>query len=130
MRFEGMGRERLLERMEHREHAGVEEVVDAQHLLALVDALIGERRGVGLLVDPVVARLFDALRGLARAALLERGDQAIRDRVDLGVLLRGAGDDERRARLVDQDRVDLVDDRVMELALDAGAKENFMLSRR
>jgi hypothetical protein len=33
--------------------------------------------------------------------------------------LARAGDDQRRARLVDQDRVDLVDDRVVEAALDA-----------
>ena len=35
----------------------------------------------------------------------------------LGRLLGRAGDDQRRARLVDQDRVDLVDDREVELAL-------------
>ena len=37
--------------------------------------------------------------------------------VELGAVLDGAGDDERRARLVDQDRVDLVDDGVMVPAL-------------
>ena len=42
-----------------------------------------------------------------------------------------AADDERRARLVDEDRVDLVDDGVVELALRRSrSAENFMLSRR
>jgi hypothetical protein len=37
----------------------------------------------------------------------------------VGGLLRLSADDERRARLVDEDGVDLVDDRVVQLALDA-----------
>ena len=36
----------------------------------------------------------------------------------VGRLLRRPGDDQRRARLVDQDVVDLVDDGEVELALD------------
>ena len=38
--------------------------------------------------------------------------------VELGIVLGRAGDDQRRARLVDQDRIDLVDDRVMERPMD------------
>ena len=37
--------------------------------------------------------------------------------VGVGVVLGGPGDDQRRARLVDQDRVDFVDDRIVEPAL-------------
>jgi hypothetical protein len=53
-----------------------------------------------------------------RAVELELRDQLIDPHVQLRALLGSAGDDQRRARLVDQDRVDLVDDRVDELALD------------
>ena len=49
-------------------------------------------------------------------------DQLAHDGVDLpvevGAVLGGAGDDQRRARLVDQDAVHLVDDGVGEVALD------------
>ena len=50
---------------------------------------------------------------------LSCGIKLIDPHVELRALPRAAGDDQRRARLVDQDRVDLVDDRVDELALHA-----------
>jgi hypothetical protein len=60
---------------------------------------------LALLIDRVVARaVFLLLPGEARHELIDA-------QVQLGALLGGAGDDERRARLVDQDRVDFVDDR-------------------
>jgi hypothetical protein len=75
-----------------------------QHLLRELDPLLGERDRVVLLVERVVL------------VLAELRD----DLVDLGVLVRrglaGAADDQRRARFVDQDRVDLVDDREVQLA--------------
>ena len=61
--------------------------------------------------------LFPYLSFSSRA-LDEVGDDPVAAVVDVGVLLRGARDDERRAGLVDQDRVDLVDDRVDVAALD------------
>ena len=81
-------------------------------------ALFGERRAVPLLVDPVVAGLLDLLGDLALLALDELRHDAVDERVELDVRLRRARDDQRRARLVDQDRVDLVDDREVERALD------------
>jgi hypothetical protein len=70
-----------------------------------LDAVLCERDRAGLLVDRVVL------------VLLELRD----DLVDLDVLVaRGAApatDDERSARFVDQDRVDLIYDRVVQLAL-------------
>jgi hypothetical protein len=64
-----------------------------------------------LLVRPVVALAFLALLTLqARRELVDL-------HVQLGALLRRAGDDQRRARFVDQDRVHLVDDRVGKPAL-------------
>ena len=111
--------QRLLQRMQHGQHLRVVEVVDPQHLLDLGHALVGEGGRMGLLVEPEIAGLFDALRGLGGRAGLEGRDQPVRDRVDLRVLLRRPRDDERRPGLVDQDRIDLVDDREMQVPLDA-----------
>ena len=89
---------------------GVLDVIDVGDpgpLLDLGDALVGEGHRLGLLVADVV--------------LL--GDQVL-DQPRVGVVLLGrltalAADDQRRPGLVDQDRVDLVDDGVVEAALDA-----------
>ncbi len=83
------------------------------HLFDFLVAVLGERRLLGLLVDRVVARPVLVL--LAREARNQRIDLD----VELRALFRGPGDDQRRARLVDQDRVDLVDDGERELALHA-----------
>ena len=75
------------------------QVVDPQRLLDLGHALLGGRGGVHLLVDLVVV------------LGLELADRASERVVGLGRGLGLTRDDQRRARLVDQDRVDLVDDR-------------------
>ena len=85
----------------------VEDVGDAGPLLDLGDAVVGERHRLGLLVAGVVLV----------------GDQIL-DQARVGVVLLGglaalAADDQRGARLVDEDGVDLVDDGVVEPALDA-----------
>ena len=51
-------------------------------------------------------------------ALDERGDQLVDRDIEIGAIFNGPRDDERRAGLVDQDRVDLVDDREDVIALD------------
>ena len=95
------------------------QVVDAQELLGLRDALLGQDRRARLLVDEVVAgRGLVAVLVLLLRALDQVGDDAVAAVVDVGVLLGGPGDDQRRAGLVDQDRVDLVDDREDVAALD------------
>ena len=50
-------------------------------------------------------------------AVLQERDDLVDRLVKLATVLRGAGDDERRAGLVHKDRVDLVDDRKVMLAL-------------
>ena len=75
------------------------EVLDAERLLDPRDALLGGNDGALGLVDLVVA------------VALQAADDAGELVVELGRVGRAAGDDERRARLVDEDRVDLVDDR-------------------
>jgi hypothetical protein len=105
--------------MQHRQHLRLVEVVDAEHLLDLENALVGEHRRAGFLVEPIVAGLLDPLGGLALGALVELRNHPVHHRVEVGVLLRSSGDDERRPRFVDQDGVDLVDDRVGEVPLHA-----------
>ena len=84
-----------------------------QDLLGLLMPALREQDLVVLLVDPEVpGRVLLLLPGE------ERGD-LVHAVVDLGAVLGLAGDDERRARLVDQDRIDLVDDGVMQPALEA-----------
>ena len=101
-----VGLERLVHVVEHLDVARVVEVVHRQETFELGDPrLLGEEHLAGLLVDRVVG------------VLLEERDDGVHPRVEGGGLLRGAGDDERRPRLVDQDRVDLVHDRVMEVPL-------------
>ena len=83
-----------------------------QHLRALVPRL-GQEHGVVLLVDVEVAGRIGG-----RLALQHRRDR-VHLEVDVGAVVGLARNDERRARLVDQDRVDLVDDRVVQPALEA-----------
>ena len=84
-----------------------EHVVDAEPALHLVGAGLGDRDLLELLVDDVVL--------LGR----EPRDQPRELDVLVGRLLGVAADDQRRAGLVDEDVVDLVDDRVEVAALDA-----------
>ena len=98
------------------------EVVDPQRALDLLDAVLRDADGLELLVVLVVGAdlLGVSLRVAGRRAMAVelRGD-AREVVVDLRGGLGLAGDDERRPRLVDEDRVDLVDDRVDVAALDA-----------
>ena len=99
----------------------VVEVRDREELLAPGDPALRQRDRLGLLVDDVVA-----LPDLLDLVELAFGDgrcprQPGNDPVDLVVEVRGLlgrpRDDERRPRLVDQNRVHLVHDRVVELPL-------------
>ena len=98
--------QRLLHGMVQLHLRRVVQVLDAQQGLRLLDPLLGERHGARLLVDGVVL------------LLLQTRDDGVGARIDLGRLLGRPGDDERRPRLVDQDRVDLVHDAVVVAALD------------
>ena len=113
--------QRLREMVDHLRVARVVQILHPQRALDLLDALLGHGDGLVLLVELVVrARV---LGGALRVAgmRLER-DQRRRDAREVVVELRGglrlAGDDQRRARLVDQDGVDLVHDGEVVAALD------------
>ncbi len=77
-----------------------------------------------LLVDREVAGgvLLPGLLALDLLAAHQLGNDAVDPVVLVGGLLARAGDDERRAGFVDQDRVDLVNDGVVEVALNTIAQ--------
>ena len=113
---ERLGLQRLDEVVDERAVLGLVEVVDPEEALGLGDAALRDGDRLVLLLELVVEvgdelllRLrVHALRALAGDHLL--GELGEAD-VVVGGLLRRAGDDQRRARLVDEDVVDLVDDR-------------------
>ncbi|MNM66518.1 hypothetical protein D3C81_780090 [compost metagenome] len=76
---------------------------------------------MALLVHVVVAgRLHAGAVGLFLADLaLEQLGNAVHALVQVGLVLGLAGDDQRRTRFIDQDRVHFVDDRVVQRALHA-----------
>ncbi len=110
---ERVGLERLIE-VAGQPRVGVVHVLDAEPALHLVDALFGRADGAVLEVDEVVAALLGAL-GAGLHARHEPGERE----VQVGRLLGLAADDQRGPRLVDEDVVDLVDDREGAFALHA-----------
>src|SRR4029077_20019142 len=95
-------------------------VVNAEELLGSLDTALSRRNGLVLLVELVVvlslrsvlrfAQGFQPIPGRDPIHLAGKASELV---VDLRCLFWRAGDDQRRARLVDQDVVDLVDDRVV-----------------
>ena len=83
------------------------EVVQPERLLAGLDAAVGQERVLVLLLHLVVD------------VLLQQRDDRVGLSVLVGALLGRPGDDERGARLVDQDGIDLVHDGEIQLALHA-----------
>ena len=101
-----LGLQRVVEVADERGVRRLVEVVDAELVLDEGDALLGDRDGALALFDLVV---LVALHPRRDAGELE---------VPALVLLGRAADDQRRAGLVDEDRVDLVDDGEVVAALD------------
>ena len=106
-----VGAQRLVDVVDRRhvldvvERVGLEDARLLEHLLHLLHAGFGQGDGALLLVDLVVR-------------LVEPRNVGVDGVVELGAVVERPGDDQRRARLVDQDRVDLVDDREDVAALD------------
>ena len=100
----GMRLQRVVHEV-HRRDVALVHVVYPEHLLGLRDALLGQRHGVLLFLEEVVRLGPQLLRHRREAVVL------------LGDILRWRADDERRSRLIDEDRVGLVDDRVIQVAL-------------
>ncbi len=127
---ERMRPQRLLDVVEQRhvhrvvQPAGARLQPMRQHLFGLGHAAFGQLHGLVLFVDQVVAGRFELVPFLGfHVALRHRAGRQLRDDpIDLVVevvrLLGGAGNDQRRPRLVDEDAVHLVDDREVVPALD------------
>ena len=98
-----VGAERLLHVVDDRHVLGVvkigaaQQARFAQHVLQMHVALFGQGAGALLLVEIII---------LGR----QRRDIRVDGVVEVGFVVDGAGNDERRPRLVDEDRVDFVDD--------------------
>ena len=100
-----LGLQRVVQETDQRGVHRLVEVLDAEQVLDGRDAVLGDGDGALLLVHLVVLVAFEA-----RDHTGELG-------VPPAALVGGAADDQRRAGLVDEDRVDLVDDRVVVAAL-------------
>ncbi len=115
---ERLGLQRLDHVVDELRVPGVVEVLDPERALVLRHTGLGRRDRLVLLV---VLEVRVGVLPLAVRVVRDRVE-ALRDPsevvVDLGGGLRLAGDDQRRPCLVDQDRVDLVHDRVAVTALD------------
>ena len=119
---ERLGLERLDQVVDEVAVLGQEHVLDPEELLGLLHPALGDRDRLVLLVRLVVevgdVLLRLRLEALGLLARLEHRGQLRELVVEVGRLLGGARDDQRRARLVDEDVVDLVDDRERVAALD------------
>ncbi len=102
---EGVGPQGLGHVVQPGDVFGVVEVADPKPVLDPVDAGVGQHGRVGLLVDVVVD------------VLAQRGDDGVDLLVEVRRLLGRSRDDEGGAGLVDEDRVDLVDDGEVQIAL-------------
>ena len=102
-----LGLDGVVQERDQRRVRRLVEVLDAEVVLDLGDAGLEHRDGALLLVDLVVDVLAHRVGDGRELA------------VPLHLVLRRTADDERRAGLVDQDRVDLVDDGEVVAALDA-----------
>jgi hypothetical protein len=101
-----LGLERVVQVADERGVDRLVEVLDAELVLDELDALLVDGHGpLGLL-------------HLVVDVLLQQRGQPGELLVPAGALLGGAADDQRGPRLVDEDRVDLVDDSVEVPALD------------
>ena len=94
-----------VELMRQLDIALIVEILNAQHLLDLGDARFHDRDGVRFLVDGVVLALFQARDDLRELF------------VQFARLLRRTADDQRRPSLVDQNRIDFVDQCEVQFAL-------------
>jgi hypothetical protein len=105
-------------------------VVHHGHVFDVVERLALEQVGLSQqMLDALVARLGqgDDARLLVELEVVgvQFGDEDVDGGVEVGAIVERAGDDQRRARLVDQDRVHLVDDGEVVAALHHFARRVF-----
>ena len=85
----------------------IAEVLNLEELFCLGDALIGQTDAFFLFLDRIVGVL----------ALIQRIDKFVRDPIQIRRFITLSGNDQRRSRLIDEDRVHFVDDRVVQISL-------------
>ena len=102
---DGVGAQGLLDVVDELERRFVVEVVDVEHSLQGGDAGLGEAGRAQLQIERVMGFFHKPPHNLRHLVVM------------LGGLFGGAGNDERGARLVDEDVVDFVNDPVVQAAL-------------
>src|ERR1700677_4621496 len=94
-------------------------VADAQQLLDLFPALIGHADGLVFFIDHVIAGEDLLFAALDLFPLFERRQDAVHAGILVRGLIGGAADDQWGAGFIDENRVDLIDDREVVSALHA-----------
>ena len=99
----------------------LEHIADAEQLLDAQDALFGERRRAVFFFDRVIAGgvFFARLLAFDDLAALQVRNDLVGLVILVGRFLAGTGNDERRARLVDEDRIHFIHDGEVMAALHA-----------
>ena len=117
----GMGFDRGIDVVLEVPVLGVGDIPDAQKLLDFFPARVGDGDALVFLIHHVVAGEFAGFagRGVHFLAFFQLGDDAIHPGVLVGGLFAGAGNDQRSAGFVDQDRIHFIDDGEVVLALHA-----------
>src|SRR5262249_3796653 len=119
--IEDVGAQALLNVVIELDIGRVVEVSQVQELFDLQDTFFGEGGGAMFFIDGVIAGgvLFTRLAPFDHFAANQLGNDAVDLVVLVGGLFTRAGNDERRARFVDEDGVYFVDDGVLVDTLDA-----------
>src|SRR5260370_31664663 len=107
--------------MFHLDEGGIVEIFDIEQLFDFGYALFSQRHAAMFFIDRVVAGgpLLAGLLAVVDLSFLEAWDDAVDLVILIGRFLAGTGDDERRARFVDEDGIDFVDDGVIVPSLHA-----------
>ena len=130
---EHVGLESLLHMVVDLHVGGLVKIAHAEQPLDLERSFFGERHAAMPFVHGVIAGgpLLARLLALDHLAADQAGNQAVDLVVLVGGFFAGAGNNQRRPRFVDQDRVHFVDDGVVEhlelgaLAVDGGHSNGF-----
>jgi len=104
-----VGLQRLVHVVQGVDMLAVVQVVDLEEPLHVVDAFLGQGDVTVLFIDLVID------------PVLQVEDDLVEEIVFLGGFLGGSGNNEGRPRFVDKDRVDLVNDGIIQLPLDPEA---------
>ncbi|MCG3173532.1 MAG: hypothetical protein GMKNLPBB_01729 [Myxococcota bacterium] len=120
---QGVGLQGVVDMVQGVNFRRVEEIFHSQKLLDLLHAPLGHHDLPGFFIHPVVAQF--PLFFFRRRRRLEPGNDGVHLVVLLGGVLRLAGNDQGRARLVNENGVHFVHDGEVEFALDVILQPEF-----